>query len=123
MGWPEGQRNSKYKTEQNKPTVSIHVVITGISSSIPISVPLVIVQDSPAVVTGIPKDIFITVPLVYVVSQDTVVLNGGTIEPLLRLPHTCLTSVAAQVCPFYILNFHDSYRTKATMLWERGQGA
>lgn len=66
---------SHIKDKASKPTISIHVIITGVSFSISISVFLVIIQDIPAVVTGVPKDIFVTVPLVHIVSQDTVILK------------------------------------------------
>lgn len=83
----------------DKHTIAIHVVITGVSFPIPVGVPLVIIQDSPAVVTGIPKDILITVPLVYIVSQDTVVLDGKKVfRHLHRLISASLLGLPRAVC-------------------------
>lgn len=61
-------------------TISIHIIVTCISKTILVCVPLVGILDQTAIVTCITMEILITVFLVWVWCQPAVILQGGAMN-------------------------------------------
>lgn len=66
--------SSSLTTSDDSITISIYVIITGVSQSVLICVALVWILHKHAVITSIAMQIFVAVLLVYVRCQPTVVL-------------------------------------------------